>query len=88
MSNIYLKVAIETFSKLRIPGFEKFVTRSVFAELQLTQISLSFKTSCYNLKSMVRVVFYLNVKCINKISEYTYFYISKNITSYTFVACF
>ena len=29
MSNIYLKVTIETFSKLRFSGFKKFVTRSV-----------------------------------------------------------
>ena len=36
MSNIHLKVTIETFSK-------KFVFRSVFGELKLTQISLNFK---------------------------------------------
>ena len=29
MSNIYLKVTIETFSKLRFSGFKNFVTRSV-----------------------------------------------------------
>ena len=29
MSNIYLKVTIETFSELRFSGFKKFVTRSV-----------------------------------------------------------
>ena len=29
MSNIYLKIAIERFSKLRFSGFEEFVTRSV-----------------------------------------------------------
>ena len=29
MSNIYLKVTIETFSKLPFFGFEKFDTRSV-----------------------------------------------------------
>ena len=29
MSNTYLKVTIETFSKLRFSGFKKFVTRSV-----------------------------------------------------------
>ena len=40
ISNIYLKVTIEMFSKLRFSGFTKFVTRSVFGELQLTQISL------------------------------------------------
>ena len=50
MSNIYLKVTTETFSKLQISGFKKFVARSVFGELQLTQISLNFKTSCCNLK--------------------------------------
>ena len=35
MPNIYLKVTIETFSKLS--GFKKFVTRPVFWELQLMQ---------------------------------------------------
>ena len=49
MSNIYLKVTIETLSKLRFCRFKKRVTRSVFVELQLTQISLNFKTSCCNL---------------------------------------
>ena len=44
MSNIYFKVTIETFSKLRFSGFKKFVTRSVFGELQFTQILLNFKT--------------------------------------------
>ena len=48
--NIYLKATIETFSKLRYFGFKKFITRSVFGELQLTQISLNVKTSCYSLK--------------------------------------
>ena len=50
MSNIYLKVAIETFSKLRFSGFKKFVTGSVFWRFQLTQVLLNFKTSCCNLK--------------------------------------
>ena len=50
MSNIYLKVTIKTFSKLRLSGFKKFVTRSVLGELQLAQISLKFETSCCNLK--------------------------------------
>ena len=39
MSNIYLKVTIK-----------KSVTRSVFGELQLRQISLNFRTSCCNVK--------------------------------------
>ena len=47
---INLKVAIETFSILQFSGFKTFVTRSVFGELQLTQISLNFKTSRCNLK--------------------------------------
>ena len=50
MPNIYLKVTIETFSKRRFSGFKEFVARSVFGELQLTQISLNFKTCCRNLK--------------------------------------
>ena len=53
MSNIYLKVTIETFSKLRFSGFKKFVTSSVFGELKLTQITMNFKTSCCNLNSVV-----------------------------------
>ena len=50
MSNSYLKVTVETFSKLQLSGLKKFVSRSVFGELKLTQISLNFKTSCCNLK--------------------------------------
>ena len=49
-SNIYFKVTIKTFPKLPFPGFRKFVTKSVFGELQLTQISLNFKNSRCNLK--------------------------------------
>ena len=37
-------------SKLRFFKFKKLVTRSVFGELQLTQMPLNFKTSCCNLK--------------------------------------
>ena len=50
MSNIYLKVTIETFSKLRFSGFKKFATGSLFGVLQLSQISLNFQTSSCNLK--------------------------------------
>ena len=50
MSNIYSKVTTETLSKLRFSGFKKFVTRSAFGELEVTQISFNFKTSCCNLK--------------------------------------
>ena len=53
MSNIYLKVTTETFSKLWCSGFKKFTTRSVLGGLQITQILLNFKTSCCNLKSGV-----------------------------------
>ena len=38
ITNIYLKVTIETLSKLRFSGFKKFVTRSVFVELHFTQL--------------------------------------------------
>ena len=50
MSDISLKVTIETLSKRPFPGFKTFVTRSVSGELQFTHISLNFKTFCYNLK--------------------------------------
>ena len=50
MSDISLKVTIETLSKCPFPGFKTFVSRSVSGELQFTHISLNFKTFCYNLK--------------------------------------
>ena len=50
MSNIYLKVTIEMFSKLQFSGFKKVCHQVSFGELQLMQVSLSFKTSCCNLK--------------------------------------
>ena len=53
MLNIYLKVTIEKnwrFQNIWFSKFKKFVRRSVFGELQLTQISLNFKTSSCNLK--------------------------------------
>ena len=52
MSNTCLKVSIvkknvfKTFHKLKT-----FVSWTDFGKLQLTQISLNFKTFCYNLKS-------------------------------------
>ena len=49
MSNIYLKVTIEK-NRLSQNEICQFVTRSAFGELQLTQISLNFKTPCHNLK--------------------------------------
>ena len=39
-----------TYSKLRLSKFKKFVSRLVYGELQLTQISLNFQTSYCNLK--------------------------------------
>ena len=52
MSNIYLKVTKKNCRSENIdfPSLKKIVTRSVFGELQLTRISLNFKTSCCNLK--------------------------------------
>ena len=55
MLNTYLKVTIEMFSKLRFSGFKKFVTRSAFGELQLTHISLNFKTSRCNVSLQTSV---------------------------------
>ena len=39
-----------TYSKLEFPKFKKFVSRSVFQELQLMQILLNSQTSCCKLK--------------------------------------
>ena len=38
-------------------------------------------------RNFLTFVFYLNVY-LNKLSKYIYFYTSKHITAYTFVACF
>ena len=49
----YLKVTIEKklmLSKLRLGTIKRLVTKSVFGELQLKQISLNFKTFCCNSK--------------------------------------
>ena len=46
-----LKVTKLMFSKLQFSKFKKFVSRSVFGELQLRQITLNFQTSCCNLKT-------------------------------------
>ena len=52
MSKTYLKVTVEkmTFPKLRFSKFKKFVSRTVFGESPLIQISLNFKTFCCDLK--------------------------------------
>ena len=39
-----------TYSKRRFSRFTKFVSRSVFGELRLMQISLNFQSSCCKLK--------------------------------------
>ena len=49
-SNIYLKVTIETFSKLRFSRFNQFVTGSVLWGAPTHAVSLNFKTSRCNLK--------------------------------------
>ena len=48
LNNSHCKKA--NVSKLWIPNFKKFVSRSGFGEFQLTQITKDFKTSCWNLK--------------------------------------
>ena len=53
MSNIYLNSSYWeklTFLKFWFSKFKTFVSRSVFGELQLTQILLNFKISWCNLK--------------------------------------
>ena len=50
MSNIYLKVTIETFSKLQFSGFKKFCRLVSFEELQTHADIIEFKTFCCNLK--------------------------------------
>ena len=53
MSNIYLKVTIEKNRRSQnfdFLGLKNLLARSVFGKLQLTQISLNFKTSYCNLK--------------------------------------
>ena len=58
MSNIYLNVAIETFSKLEFSEFKKFVTKPDLEGSNIGQLSLNFKTSCCNLKIRGLVFFY------------------------------
>ena len=49
ISNIYLKLTIK--KNWHSQSFDFFVSGSGFGELQLTQISVNFKTSCYKLKT-------------------------------------
>ena len=49
MSNIY-QLLLRKSDVLKSSQFKKFISRSTFRELQPKQISLSFQTSCYNLK--------------------------------------
>ena len=54
ISNIYLKVTIETFSKLRFSEFKKFVTRSVLGAPSCADIFelLQLKNETYGSKSV------------------------------------
>ena len=61
ISNVYLNNSYREkpmLAKLQFSKFSIFVARLVFCELQLTQVSLNFKTSCCNLT--------LHGKCPNK----------------------
>ena len=53
MSNIYLKVTIETFSKLRFSGFKKFVSRSVLGSSNSRRYHLILKLFVATSKSDV-----------------------------------
>ena len=51
MLNVYLKVITEKNRRSqKFTKIKKLITNSIFAELHIVQISLSFKTSCCNLK--------------------------------------
>ena len=55
MPNIYLLYLVtikktDILKTLFFSKFKKFIFRSVFGEHQLTQISLNFEASCFNLK--------------------------------------
>ena len=45
MSNIYLKVTTETFSKFRFSGFKKLISRSDIIEFQNFLLQLKNQTS-------------------------------------------
>ena len=55
-------------SKLRFSKFKKFVSRSLFGEPQLTQTTLNFRTSCWNLK----------IGGLRFVWLFHYFYIERN----------
>ena len=61
--------------KLRFSKFKKFASTSAFGELQLTQISLNFQTSCCNLKigglgTKLRVTFLSTILILKEIMTY------------------
>ena len=88
MSNIYLKITVgkkRCSQNFDFP-FKKFVSTSVFGELQLIQI-LNFETFCYNLKirglgaKACVVLYYLNLEKNYDVlkSKSSYFLSNKNI---------
>ena len=66
-----------TFSKFQFSKFKKFVSRSVFGELQVTQISLNFKTSCYNLK-----IRGLGRAAFKTVCDFSIIFVLKGITTF------
>ena len=59
-----------TLSKLRFSKFKKFVTRLIFGELQLTQMSLNPESSCCNLKNQrpgIKTVFDFTIILVLKV---------------------
>ena len=75
MTSIYLKVTIETFSKLRFSGFKKFVTRSFLrssnsadnSEFQ-NLLQLPDEQNC-----MAFLLFYFEGSCCFKVKESMHF---------------
>ena len=68
MSRIYLRVTTEKNRLSQNFDLWKCVSRSILGELQLTQISLNFKTSCWNLNikglgaKLCGIFYYFNIE--------------------------
>ena len=90
MSNIHVKIAIEKTwrsQKFRISKCNKFVTRSSFGQLQLTQVSLNFKNPCCNIKirglgakMCVRFFYYFNFERNYDIHQESIYFVEKIYT--------
>ena len=71
------------YSKLRFSKFKKFFSRSVFGQLQLTQISLNLPTFCCTLKIWEQkgacFFHFFNMERNYEVSKSPFFLLNKNI---------